>query len=89
MLPICVGSDNSVKGYNLVTPLSIANKTIPDDKDGCEPDKAELALLDLYSGCGGMSTGLCVGSKLSCVNLVTVIFEVIWFYFLVATFKST
>ncbi|RVX01352.1 DNA (cytosine-5)-methyltransferase CMT2 [Vitis vinifera] len=39
--------------------------------DGCKPDKAELALLDLYSGCGGMSTGLCLGAKLSCVNLVT------------------
>ena len=45
LLPICVGSDNSVKGYNLVTPLSIANKTIPDEKDGCEPDKAELAFI--------------------------------------------
>ncbi|XAR70709.1 DNA (cytosine-5-)-methyltransferase [Bertholletia excelsa] len=33
--------------------------------------KAELALLDLYSGCGGMSTGLCLGTKLSGVNLVT------------------
>ncbi|THG09371.1 hypothetical protein TEA_013787 [Camellia sinensis var. sinensis] len=37
----------------------------------CEPYKAELALLDLYSGCGGMSTGLCLGAKLSSVNLVT------------------
>ncbi|KAI3468563.1 hypothetical protein Pfo_025226 [Paulownia fortunei] len=33
--------------------------------------KPELALLDLYSGCGGMSTGLCVGAKLSRINLVT------------------
>ncbi|KAH6760891.1 chromomethylase 2 [Perilla frutescens var. frutescens] len=33
--------------------------------------KQELALLDLYSGCGGMSTGLCLGAKLSSVNLVT------------------
>lgn len=32
----------------------------------------ELALLDLYCGCGGMSTGLCLGAKLSSVNLVTV-----------------
>ncbi|CAN1851346.1 DNA (cytosine-5)-methyltransferase CMT1 [Linum perenne] len=29
-------------------------------------------LLDLYSGCGGMSTGLCLGSKLSGQELVTV-----------------
>ncbi|KAH9612714.1 hypothetical protein KSS87_000484 [Heliosperma pusillum] len=33
--------------------------------------KAEMALLDLYSGCGGMSTGLCLGAKLSGINLVT------------------
>ncbi|KAK8650343.1 hypothetical protein V6N13_139988 [Hibiscus sabdariffa] len=33
--------------------------------------KAELTLLDLYSGCGGMSSGLCFGAKASCVDLVT------------------
>ncbi|KAE8727433.1 DNA (cytosine-5)-methyltransferase CMT2 [Hibiscus syriacus] len=33
--------------------------------------KAELTLLDLYSGCGGMSTGLCLGAKSSFVDLVT------------------
>ncbi|KAL1370753.1 DNA (cytosine-5)-methyltransferase CMT2 isoform X2 [Arachis hypogaea] len=33
--------------------------------------KTELLLLDLYSGCGGMSTGLCLGAKVSSVNLVT------------------
>ncbi|XP_073055558.1 DNA (cytosine-5)-methyltransferase 1-like [Primulina eburnea] len=36
-----------------------------------QSSKPQLALLDLYSGCGGMSTGLCVGAKLSGVNLVT------------------
>ncbi|XP_024030561.1 DNA (cytosine-5)-methyltransferase CMT3 isoform X2 [Morus notabilis] len=36
-----------------------------------ETHPAELALLDLYSGCGGMSTGLCLGAKISGVNLVT------------------
>lgn len=33
--------------------------------------KAELTLLDLYSGCGGMSTGLHLGAKLSRTDLVT------------------
>ncbi|KAL3742836.1 hypothetical protein ACJRO7_018185 [Eucalyptus globulus] len=33
--------------------------------------KAELTLLDLYSGCGGMSTGLHPGAKLSRTDLVT------------------
>ncbi|PPD93861.1 hypothetical protein GOBAR_DD09121 [Gossypium barbadense] len=34
--------------------------------------KAQLTLLDLYSGCGGMSTGLCLGAKASCNDLVAV-----------------
>ncbi|XP_042012948.1 DNA (cytosine-5)-methyltransferase CMT2-like [Salvia splendens] len=32
--------------------------------------KSELALLDLYSGCGGMSTGLCIGAKACGLDLV-------------------
>ncbi|KAK9935518.1 hypothetical protein M0R45_022619 [Rubus argutus] len=36
-----------------------------------EQCKEEVKLLDLYSGCGGMSTGLCLGANLSNVNLVT------------------
>lgn len=32
----------------------------------------QLRMLDLYSGCGGMSTGLCLGANLANVNLVTV-----------------
>ncbi|KAL0393740.1 UNVERIFIED_CONTAM: DNA (cytosine-5)-methyltransferase CMT2 [Sesamum latifolium] len=46
-----------------LTPLEV----VPND----ESLKPELALLDLYAGCGGMSTGLCIGAKLSSVNLVT------------------
>ncbi|KAK9157089.1 hypothetical protein Scep_003663 [Stephania cephalantha] len=34
-------------------------------------EKDELSLLDLYSGCGAMSTGLCLGASLSGVNLIT------------------
>lgn len=45
------------------------------DNDTCSGknngSKSELTLLDLYSGCGGMSTGLCFGANLSGVNLVT------------------
>ncbi|XP_020528962.1 DNA (cytosine-5)-methyltransferase 1 isoform X2 [Amborella trichopoda] len=36
-----------------------------------EPERTELTLLDLFCGCGGMSTGLSLGAKLSGVNLVT------------------
>ncbi|XP_048327675.2 DNA (cytosine-5)-methyltransferase CMT3 isoform X2 [Ziziphus jujuba] len=31
----------------------------------------EVTLLDIYSGCGAMSTGLCLGAHLSGLNLVT------------------
>ena len=31
-----------------------------------------MTLLDLYSGCGAMSTGLCLGASLSGLKLVTV-----------------
>lgn len=33
----------------------------------------ELPVLDLYSGCGGMSTGLSLGAKISGVDIVTVL----------------
>ncbi|CAK9140069.1 unnamed protein product [Ilex paraguariensis] len=33
--------------------------------------KSEMLLLDLYSGCGAMSTGLCLGANSSGVNVVT------------------
>ncbi|KAL6549805.1 hypothetical protein OROMI_020293 [Orobanche minor] len=59
----------------------LSNSEHPDDKPitmttlaalpHVESTEPELALLDLYSGCGGMSTGLCLGAKLSSVNLVT------------------
>ncbi|KAM0930754.1 hypothetical protein ACQ4PT_000686 [Festuca glaucescens] len=35
------------------------------------PNKKDLSLLDLYCGCGGMSTGLCLGANGGGVNLVT------------------
>ncbi|KAK2973205.1 hypothetical protein RJ640_024492 [Escallonia rubra] len=42
------------------------------DLSSYEPNRSELALLDLYSGCGGMSTGLCLGAKLSGVRNTSV-----------------
>lgn len=34
-------------------------------------NKGEVTLLDMYSGCGAMSTGLCLGANVSGLNLVT------------------
>ncbi|GMH11523.1 hypothetical protein Nepgr_013364 [Nepenthes gracilis] len=49
-----------------------------DAKSGCEDvcqanvtQGLELNVLDLYSGCGAMSTGLCLGAGLYGINLVT------------------
>ncbi|KAJ7543105.1 hypothetical protein O6H91_09G025200 [Diphasiastrum complanatum] len=39
--------------------------------DNSSISKSDLSLLDLYSGCGGMSTGLSMGASLSGVNLLT------------------
>lgn len=56
-------SKHPVDEPNTLTPLEL----FPN----YDSSKQELALLDLYAGCGGMSTGLCLGAKLSSVNLVT------------------
>ncbi|XP_074276405.1 putative DNA (cytosine-5)-methyltransferase CMT1 [Silene latifolia] len=36
-----------------------------------EVPRTEMRLLDLYSGCGAMSTGLCLGANMQGINLVT------------------
>ncbi|KAL5794681.1 hypothetical protein ACOSP7_003275 [Xanthoceras sorbifolium] len=70
-------SDNSLEIHDLLLPHSIKNVPTAatahslQNMHNSETYKAELVLLDLYSGCGGMSTGLCLGAKLSCINLVT------------------
>ncbi|XP_075642914.1 DNA (cytosine-5)-methyltransferase CMT2-like [Castanea sativa] len=67
--------DNSVKSHNVSSPDGIksvhtmATGTFLENVPNCETHGADLALLDLFSGCGGMSTGLCLGAKLSGVNL--------------------
>ena len=49
----------------------------------------ELSLLDLYCGCGGMSTGLCFGSRGGGVNLIAVntnIVDVLWLSIVIVAF---
>ncbi|KAJ7953371.1 Cytosine-specific methyltransferase [Quillaja saponaria] len=68
-------TDKSTKGCKLSSPSDIKNITLGDTASvqttSSESYKAELALLDLYSGCGGMSTGLCLGARVSSVDIVT------------------
>ncbi|XP_049389110.1 DNA (cytosine-5)-methyltransferase 1-like [Solanum stenotomum] len=55
------------------SPNSESDSTISIDSDVVEVNeqKQEKKLLDLYSGCGGMSTGLCLGADVCGVKLVT------------------
>ncbi|XP_012835278.1 PREDICTED: DNA (cytosine-5)-methyltransferase CMT3-like [Erythranthe guttata] len=49
-----------------------SGSTISSDTDGEVPElNNERTLLDLYSGCGAMSTGLCLGANSCGVKLVT------------------
>ncbi|KAI3847520.1 hypothetical protein MKX03_024511 [Papaver bracteatum] len=40
------------------------------EQDSADPDEV-MTMLDMYAGCGGMSTGLCMGAAASDINLVT------------------
>ncbi|KAK8614294.1 hypothetical protein V6N13_122656 [Hibiscus sabdariffa] len=73
-LPTDVFSDNSFKSYR----SSNINKEVFPTTPPFSANfpcfgtyKEKLRLLDLYSGCGGMSTGLCLGAKASSIDLVT------------------
>lgn len=41
--------------------------------------QSSMSVLDLYSGCGAMSTGLCFGASMSRLNLVTVSYGCLYF----------
>ncbi|MED6194965.1 hypothetical protein PIB30_033578 [Stylosanthes scabra] len=60
-----ISSDVEVNGKSEVNYENMEGVNHEDNK---EP---ELRVLDLYSGCGAMSTGLCLGGILSGFNLVT------------------
>ncbi|KAL1315975.1 DNA (cytosine-5)-methyltransferase 1-like [Arachis hypogaea] len=50
------------------------NDTVIEKEETCPNnvfDSSERTLLDLYSGCGAMSTGLCFGASISGIKLVT------------------
>lgn len=50
---------------------TISSETDVHQDEGNKNPK-EMKLLDLFSGCGAMSTGLCLGANLSGIKLVTV-----------------
>ncbi|CAL0330829.1 unnamed protein product [Lupinus luteus] len=63
--------NNELTHHTIHETLSLEASKNTKSLPSSESDKTELTLLDLYSGCGGMSTGLCYGAKVSSVNLVT------------------
>ncbi|XP_043696207.1 DNA (cytosine-5)-methyltransferase CMT2-like [Telopea speciosissima] len=74
----CTIMDDNPKENSSLSSSSSADAVHMDSSGPCLEErpthgykKSELTLLGLYSGCGGMSTGLCLGAKLSAVNLVT------------------
>ena len=64
-------SDGASSDSGLTNSNDISDENKVDAEVSSE-DKREYTLLDLYSGCGGMSTGLCMGASLSSVKLVSV-----------------
>lgn len=81
-LRVCAfSSDNSVMRHAISslnntdtfrTNASASTPSLEEDLSNCRSQNPDFALLDLYAGCGGMSTGLCLGAELSGIKLVTV-----------------
>lgn len=53
--------------------MSVPSPEVDSANAGVKSKNDEIRLLDMYSGCGAMSTGLCLGANLGSVNLVTVL----------------
>lgn len=58
---------------SIISSESASNKANLDP-EALSSGKKSLCLLDLFSGCGGMSTGLCSGAALSGIDIETVSF---------------
>uniref|UniRef100_A0A803KLX9 Cytosine-specific methyltransferase n=1 Tax=Chenopodium quinoa TaxID=63459 RepID=A0A803KLX9_CHEQI len=61
-----ISSDKEVNGA-----VGDAKSDSDEAPQGNESSNSEITVLDLYCGCGAMSTGLCLGANLHGSNLVT------------------
>lgn len=67
---------------DLSVPVVAKEKMDPDSEGSTSGTKSEVSLLDLFSGCGALSTGLCLGANFAGVNLKTVSYAItVHFYF--------
>ncbi|KAL4585179.1 hypothetical protein LXL04_009794 [Taraxacum kok-saghyz] len=69
-LPIEVEGDGN-ESDSTISSESDVNATVNKDSTIRNNKRSEMRMLDLYSGCGAMSTGLCLGANMANVNLVT------------------
>ncbi|OAY70010.1 DNA (cytosine-5)-methyltransferase 1 [Ananas comosus] len=65
------GSETSSTISSEEAPNTSKAKSHSDSEEASSGEKNVISLLDLYSGCGAMSTGLCLGAALSGLNLQT------------------
>ncbi|XP_043691598.1 DNA (cytosine-5)-methyltransferase CMT3-like [Telopea speciosissima] len=70
-LPYSTIANLSTENSRDSTESTISSETSLDGTAGESKSDADCTLLDLYSGCGAMSTGLCLGANLAGINLVT------------------
>ncbi|KAG6526584.1 hypothetical protein ZIOFF_016575 [Zingiber officinale] len=68
---IRIDNDSSSTISSEDAPNSSNKKALSDSEATSSDQKNVITLLDLYSGCGAMSTGLCLGANLSGINLQT------------------
>lgn len=70
-LPEPPGLANAESNFRIAENFASKNESIQDTASTFSETKEEYHLLDLYCGCGAMSTGVCLGMNLAGINLVT------------------
>ncbi|KAK1407619.1 hypothetical protein QVD17_39239 [Tagetes erecta] len=59
------------ESYSTISSESDSNAVVTKVSETLEDQRSVMRMLDLYSGCGAMSTGLCLGANMADVKLVT------------------
>ncbi|OMO73118.1 hypothetical protein CCACVL1_17462 [Corchorus capsularis] len=63
-------TDGALNDSEASSTISSDNSSV-DGLKACSKEASQVTLLDLYSGCGAMSTGLCLGANMAGLKLVT------------------
>ncbi|CAN6335937.1 unnamed protein product [Urochloa humidicola] len=62
--------DDTLHSHDTSSNDNVQRIDFTEKEKSSAPEMMELSLLDLYCGCGGMSTGLCLGAHGGGVNLI-------------------